>query len=490
MNLKKLWYSGAVIAIGVLLGRLAGFFREATLAAKLGVTQNADVAVALLSLPDVFINLLVGGAMAAALVPSFKRLDHHEKQVLFLQSSLLSIGIFSLLAIILSVTSQYWLRLLAPGVPNSAINSLIKHAIWMLPLTAAAGVSTAYLQAQEKFFIPALGTLIFNLTIIYGLLAADNTTAMLSLLPTTILIGAALRWGSQLNCLNWQALISNLGHKLLIDLALFKRYWQAMFAAGLLFLLPPIAAALASTYGPGQMAAFNYANKLVQLPVGMCLSIFSVVLLPKFSEQFASGNKVAAIDLLRKSVLLIFILSFAIVSAAIVAAPDLVTLIFGRGAVTTVQIQHISVMFQFLLLSLPAQGISSLLLSFYNAYQDTRTPFYISLFGVTGFIVLVCSLPSLNMPLIAALFALTYWLIALLQIWQLHKRHQIVLWTQYFRTGLTRLSLIMSFGLVIWLACYRILPNKLWWHLAAMSIFFIAVLAASALTARSKELNA
>ena len=57
--------AGIWLAAGVALGRLAGFVREAILAAQFGRSAEGDAAVLLLTLPDTIINLLVGSAMLA-----------------------------------------------------------------------------------------------------------------------------------------------------------------------------------------------------------------------------------------------------------------------------------------------------------------------------------------------------------------------------------------------------------------------------------------
>ena len=59
---------------GILLGRIAGFVRESFIVAHFGASEQADYAVLILTIPDLLINMLVGGAMGAALIPEFKRL--------------------------------------------------------------------------------------------------------------------------------------------------------------------------------------------------------------------------------------------------------------------------------------------------------------------------------------------------------------------------------------------------------------------------------
>ena len=61
--------------VGILLGRLLGFFRETLIASQFGVSGLADVAILTLTLPDLFMSVLLGGAASIVLVPVFVRLQ-------------------------------------------------------------------------------------------------------------------------------------------------------------------------------------------------------------------------------------------------------------------------------------------------------------------------------------------------------------------------------------------------------------------------------
>ena len=68
---RAILLSSIVVNAGILLGRLAGFAREALIAKNFGVSSEADVVILLLTVPDILVNLLVGSALTAALIPEF-----------------------------------------------------------------------------------------------------------------------------------------------------------------------------------------------------------------------------------------------------------------------------------------------------------------------------------------------------------------------------------------------------------------------------------
>ena len=65
-------------------------------------------------------------------------------------------------------TGPYSRSGLSDGVALVA-QRLVSGSLWLIPLSVAASVSTAFLQSQERFAVPSLGTFIFNSVIILGL---------------------------------------------------------------------------------------------------------------------------------------------------------------------------------------------------------------------------------------------------------------------------------------------------------------------------------
>ena len=56
----------------LLLGRLSGFLREWLMAFIGGADQTTDIAIVLITLPDLMVTLLIGGGFTAAIVPVLK----------------------------------------------------------------------------------------------------------------------------------------------------------------------------------------------------------------------------------------------------------------------------------------------------------------------------------------------------------------------------------------------------------------------------------
>lgn len=416
------------ISVGILLGRLAGFVRESSLAARFGTTSEADVAVILLTVPDMLVNMLVGGALAVALIPEFKRFGAgHRGQALFVQASVAIGLVFVLLVAVLSVFSSTLLDLVAPGlalVQRESATNLLSQVLWVIPLTTLAGVTTAYLQANERFVVPALGTLIYNSVLVVVILLLLDQQKPLDILILGILGAAALRWVSQLMRIPWKPIVLRSMRWRLLHRALLVRYVQALGAGSLIILLPVIARALASEQGEGTMALFNYAHKLVEFPLGVGVSVLAVAIFPMLSQAFSRGDDVSRT--IGSSLRIVIVLSLSMSISLYVYRELFAQLTFGWGNMTADAVMQLTKLFSIGLLGLPLQGISSLLLAVFNARRDTITPLRINIIAVIVFLpggLFVAQKFGLS-GIMASLVG-TYALICVAQVVMLRKRHAI-----------------------------------------------------------------
>lgn len=429
--MPRLITSALWISLGVLLGRLAGFVREASLAAKLGVTLEADVAVVLLTVPDALTNLLMGGALSAILIPRFKQLGAGVRaDALFCKGSLIAGGGVAFIALLASYRADWLLALLAPGldvVSSIQAEELLRLVIWVIPLTALAGVSTAYLQAHGRFFIPAMGTLIFNVVVIL-FIAFGLDDWGLGILVIGIMLGATLRWGSQLVRIRWyRGCYWRAVRWRLLGKGFGRRYLQAVAGGGLITLLPVIGRAFASTNGEGSLALFSYAYKLVEFPLSVCITVFSAAFFPILSQAFARGDDPSAGIAMVSRWILAISLSMA---ATLWAFSTLFTqLAFGYGKIGSDQVEAIGWLFAIGVLSLPLQGGCALLSSVFYAKSDTTTPLWVSLVAFIAFIPLGYTCARLAGPAgVMLALVLLYSLIFSLQAFLLSRYHNLSMW--------------------------------------------------------------
>jgi peptidoglycan biosynthesis protein MviN/MurJ (putative lipid II flippase) len=105
----------------------------------------------------------------------------------------------------------------------------------------------------------------------------------------------------------------------------------AMLSAGLPMALPFAARSIASQAGEGALATFNYAWKLVELPLLLAIQLVATLAFPVIAKALAGGDSRAASGAVRGAIALAWALACAAAATLLVGAPAIAQLLFGWG---------------------------------------------------------------------------------------------------------------------------------------------------------------
>ncbi|MES2755177.1 MAG: lipid II flippase MurJ [Pseudomonadota bacterium] len=360
------------MAIALLAGRLAGLVRELQLANTLGVSHAADVAVLLLTIPDLLVGLLLAGGLSAALVPRLRQLPATDATALFRRATLLATLTFGAIGLFFALFPDLVLRVLAPGVARPSALLDATAPVWVavaLPLTAASGVVSAYLNARDRFFIAGLGTLVFNLSVIAALSLGGSARALLGNITVAIAVGTLLRLTLQTAILPRDAW--RRGGDWRGDAGLARAFAAGIGSAGLALLAPILVRAAASLLAPGTIASFNYAQKLTELPTGILITTISTVALTRFSAAIADGDAERLERSIVEQTRRAFFVAFSAMAVGVAFAPALVAVLFGHGAMSEDALPIVSTLARIALFGLPFVAISSMATAVLNARLQT-----------------------------------------------------------------------------------------------------------------------
>jgi len=330
--------AGAVSLVLLLASRLLGLVRESGQAAAFGATGLGDVAVLMLTLPDWITGVLASGGLAYVLLPAWAR--QGAGQVVASQRRA-SHGLAlagCLLATLLALTHPLMLRWLLPGLPNDLAPDAARALLWSaaaLPLAMVAAVGAARLQHERDFFGLYGANLVVNLVVI-GALAAVAWQAAGASTPAVRTLGAGLlvAMAARVAWLVWRRRRLPRVQPVSEGSALPRApvwFWAAA-AAGLPLALPFVARSLASREGEGALATFNYAWKLVELPLLLSVQLVATLALGPIARAFArASSRDEAATTVRRGFALAWTLACASAAGLLVAAPALADLLFGWG---------------------------------------------------------------------------------------------------------------------------------------------------------------
>jgi putative peptidoglycan lipid II flippase len=332
-----------------------------------------------MTLPDLMVNLLVAGGLSAAFVPALLKLPPHEADVLTRFVAVVTLSLFTIFGFIIFLAPGIIVEILAPGRAdqNFLLAGLLPLFIAVaLPVTAFSGVAGGYANARGYFFISGIGTLIFNITLISVLLMGWEMQP-LQALALAILLGAGMR------CL---PLILHIPSRLFRSGSLVPPNWKSFlvdFCAGLLavgsaLLAPVILRAAASGLEGGSVAALNYAQKLVELPVGVILSAVSIVSLTAISKAHAKGGAQSASIVAVYHMRAAFMLGCLAMVGSIGFAQPVAEIAFGYGKMAPQDLILIARLFALGALSIPFAAVSLQGTTYLYATNRAKTAFWLT----------------------------------------------------------------------------------------------------------------
>lgn len=317
--------AAALIGGCTLLSRLLGLARDAVTAWLLGAGPVADALTAAMRLPHMARRMLAEGSLSMSLTPSLAvRRDSREARLLRRALARRLGGLLLLVALLLGVCADPLLRLLSPGLHLSAggtdaglAGRLFRCCLVYLPAAGMAGLCMAALHAREHFLIPALSPLLFNVCV----LAAAGLAVCLGAgqADTARALALGMSCGGLAQWLLQQLAAGRLdygGRRAGGDVrsspmrtaACSRRAWRLLsrLPGGILGAAAPQLTMLAvmcpaSLAGPGHVSALYYAERLLELPLGLVGACLGMASLPRLSalarerqwEEFACLRETA-----------------------------------------------------------------------------------------------------------------------------------------------------------------------------------------------------
>ncbi|WP_291012926.1 lipid II flippase MurJ [Hydrogenophaga sp.] len=346
--------AGLVSLALLLASRLLGLLRESVQAAALGATGLADVAVLMLTLPDLLTGILAAGALSYVLLPLWARQQAPEQAVtqVRLLRWLLVAGVVS--GAVLVLAPELVTAVLAPGLTDIGRATAHGALVWSaaaMPLALVAALWTTRLQHGRDFLGMYGANLVVNACIVGALLLvalSGSVSAPIGLVGGGLLLGMGFR----LVWLRWRQRRVNepparpardsvpprVGA---VGFPAASVWLWALASAGLPLLLPLLGRSLASTSGEGALTTFNYAWKLVELPLVLAIQLVAALAFPGIAAAFAAGDAAVGparreqqVKALRDALVLAWVLACAAAAAIAGMAPALSQLLFGWGRMT------------------------------------------------------------------------------------------------------------------------------------------------------------
>jgi putative peptidoglycan lipid II flippase len=341
---RRLARSTAIFSLATGLSRILGLIREVVAAYFFGAAGKVNAFTVAFQVPNLVRALVADAALSSAFVPVFTELQEKgERQRAWRVAS----SLFWLVLLVLTGLTALFI-VVAPwviglfGDPGGDRQLAIGLSRVLFPIVALLGVSgivVGILNSYERFTVPALSPVFWNLAIIAGLVIgvpkADSIDAKLYVYAISIVIGTVIQvllpmpWlrglDGRLRVLIdwrdpavWRVLKLMLPVTLGLGLINFNAVVDSIFASRL------IDPSLAPT-------AIDKAFRLYMLPQGIFSVAITTVLFPSLARLAARGDRTGFRDTLSLGLRQIaFLLIPAGVMSAVLAEP-ITRIVYQRG---------------------------------------------------------------------------------------------------------------------------------------------------------------
>ena len=353
------------VSSGTLASRLLGFVRDSALAALLGAGAVADAFLAAFQLVNVIRRLLTEGGLNAALVPAWLRVRETDGAVAAAAFAGRVLGTVTTALIaataVLALAMPLVITALAPGISGrETLQLATDNARLMLPYLAFAGpvtVMMALLNAQGRFALTAFSPLLFNIALIavmVVLLAVRPDAAHFAqIVAATVGIAGLL----QLSVLVLRR-GENIAAPLRSSFDTEIRGFLAKAAPGMMASSAPqllmVAGAIIASSSPSAVSWLYFANRLVELPLGIVGVAMGTVLIPELSRALRAEDRAAVAHAESRGLELAVGLALPATLGLMVLSEPIVRLLFEHGAFTADDTKATARALMWLTLALPA----------------------------------------------------------------------------------------------------------------------------------------
>jgi len=431
MNLIK---STGTFGFYTIISRLLGYLRDVLIAIFLGASFVADAFFVAFRIPNTFRRLFAEGTFNAAFVPSYasELVKKKSKSKKFANDifNLLFLGLL-FLTIIIEIFMPVFVSLIAPGFieDQKKINLAIDLTRITFPFLMFVSLSSffaAILNSHNKFAAASAAPIILNIVLIsiliFGKYLGDQLIYIMS-------FGVSIAGLLQLVFLyifvkKYYVIELNLKIKVNNKVKFFfKKLLPSIFSSGVTQINILVGTIIAS-FQANAVSYLYYADRIYQINLAIAGIAIGVVVLPQLSKHILLKKKKKILDIQNKALELSMFLSLPASIALIAGSEEIISALFGYGSFGIDAVKNSAKALFYFGMGLPAFGMIKAFSTFFFANQDTKTPFYISLFSVVlNIFISLFYFKSIGFIIIPIATSISSWINSILLFIFLKKRN-------------------------------------------------------------------
>ena len=391
------YLSMLVTAAGTSGSRLLGLVRDQLIAGFFGTGNFAAAFIIAFQIPNLFRRLLGEGALTSALMPVMtqeRKAGGNAKAFSFFNLVICRVApwmllitvLFCIAALAVALAPESWVIAGAKLIGSDGDISRHRLAAWLtalcmpyMPMICIAAVFTAGLNMLGKFTVTALSAVWLNLAMIFslgvlGYYFGETPTERVIWLCSGALLGGALQLGVPAIALwreGWRWKWNRERTEAWADLK--AMFLPAVVGAGINQINIFFTRFLAFALEEQALSVYYYANRIVEIPVGIFTVTVTTVVFPLLAKHAADGNAQKLGGTFAHGMRLIYAINIPATVGIIVLAFPLVTLFFEHGNFTAEDTAATVPVLLIFALAVPFYAVSGLVGRALNSLKDTKS---------------------------------------------------------------------------------------------------------------------
>ena len=374
--------AAGIIMVAMAISRVLGYVRDVVIYAEFGQNRLTDAYNAAFSIPDFLYMLLVGGALSSAFIPVFAGyLAKDQEDEAWEAASVLFNLIMTLMLVGITlgmVFTPQLIKLLVPGFGPEEAGLTVKltrimfiQALFM----GLSGLSMGILNAYKHFLMPAIGSVLYNLSIVvlgwilsryfgiagFSLGVVFGAVANFAVqMPKLLSLGLRYRFSFNLNHPGVRRIFTLMVPVLVgLSVTQFNLFVNQNLASGL---------------PPGIVAALRTGQRIMQLPIGIFAIAVAVATFPTLTEYAARNEMTQFKRTMSRGIRSVIFLTLPAAAGLIALRVPLIRLLFEQGKFTHQATLATAYALLFYSIGLFGYSAQQVLNRTFYAIQDTVTP--------------------------------------------------------------------------------------------------------------------
>jgi len=396
---RKLALAAVVVASATAVSRITGLGREVITAAFYGVDPSYNTFVSVSVIPQLVQQLFADAAISAAFVPVFTALlARGERERAFrLAANLLGLivvvvgaAVAGLVLLAGPLTAWMYPELTASAAGAELAAQLLRILVPTILFLSLAGAISGVLYSLERFTMPAVVSIVWNLTIIAAILLFQDALGvdaiawgmLLGTMLEVVLLAAAMRRAGRWLWPRFGLRDPLLGKVLLLMVPI-------TITLGILNFNALIGTWFAQFVSDSAAAEIGYAFRLYQLPQGIFAVTIGTVLFPSLSLFAAEHDEVRFRETVSLGVRQMVFVSLPFVAWFAVMPQAFVELVYQRGQFDAQATAEVAAALAFFSVGLAFANANIMFNRAFQSMQRPLLPMYVA-FGNLAVNVLLC----------------------------------------------------------------------------------------------------